>query len=92
MDNNHNAIRFVDRDGKELFKIPDGASIRVVYPPGDGRGIVTLPCEYIGEHHAKIGKNVYHIDQGHQSQLFVEHLKLFHYCNFEATSLVPRPI
>ena len=63
MDTNHKAIRFVDRDGVELFKIPDGATIRVTYPPGDGRGVITAPCKYEGEHHAKIGGTIYHIDE-----------------------------
>jgi hypothetical protein len=48
----------------ELFKIPDGAKIRVVYPPGDGRGIVTRACKYMGDHHFQtVGGDTYHIDQ-----------------------------
>jgi hypothetical protein len=56
-------IRFVNRDGVELFKIPDGGSIQIIYPPGDGRGIVIRACKYEGDHHTRIGGNLYHIDQ-----------------------------
>ena len=63
MDSNNRAIRFVNNEGVELFKIPDGASIRVIYPPGDGRGIKTAVCKYEGETHVKVGDNLYHIDE-----------------------------
>ena len=56
-------IRFIDSDYRELFKIPDGESIRVIYPPIDGCGVNERPCEFIDEHHTKIGGNVYHICQ-----------------------------
>ena len=66
MEVNHKAIRFVDRDGAELFKIPDGGSIRITYPPGDGRGIITRACKYMGDHHFQTlgsGGDTYHISQ-----------------------------
>jgi hypothetical protein len=56
-------IRFVDSEHRELFKIPDGANIRVVYPPGDGRGIITAPCRYIDDHHLLVNNTSYHIDE-----------------------------
>ena len=54
-------IRFIDSDYKELFRIPEGGSITVTYPPGDGREPATRTCEFLDEMHTKIGGNVYHI-------------------------------
>lgn len=54
-------IRFIDSDYRELFQIPDGASITITYPPGDGRGTLTRPCQYIDEAHVRVGNNDYHI-------------------------------
>lgn len=55
------AIRFIDSDYRELFRIPDGGSIKITYPPGDGRGTLTRACEYMDEAHTRIGGNVFHI-------------------------------
>ena len=44
-------IRFIDSDYKELFRIPDGGSIRIVYPPGDGRETATRQCKFLDETH-----------------------------------------
>jgi hypothetical protein len=54
-------IRFIDSDYRELFQIPDGASITITYPPDDGRGTLTCPCRYIDEAHVRVGNNDYHI-------------------------------
>jgi hypothetical protein len=56
-------INFVDSEHRELFKIPDGANIRIIYPPGDGRGIITAPCRYIDNHHLLVNNTSYHIDE-----------------------------
>lgn len=56
-------IQFIDTDYRELFRIPDGGNIRVIYPPGDDRGIQTRSCEFIDPTHASIGGNVYHIHE-----------------------------
>ena len=39
-------IRFIDSDYKELFQIPDGESIRITYPPGDGREPEERSCKF----------------------------------------------
>jgi hypothetical protein len=44
-------IRFIDSGHRELFQIPDGGSIRIVYPPGDGRGIVERICKHLDDYH-----------------------------------------
>ncbi len=54
-------IRFIDSKYNELFCIPDGAGIRVTYPPGDGRGTVMRACKFLDEHHTRIGNDDYHI-------------------------------
>ena len=54
-------IRFVDSEYRELFQIPDGASITITYPSGDDRGTLTRPCQYIDEAHVRVGSNDYHI-------------------------------
>lgn len=54
-------IRFIDSDYRELFQIPDGASITIAYPPGDSRGTLIRPCRYIDEAHVRVGNNDYHI-------------------------------
>jgi|GEM_PF-293808 len=57
-------IRFIDSDYKELFQLPDGDSIRITYPPGDGREPVERSCNFQGEHHFNLEKNgTYHICQ-----------------------------
>ena len=59
----YNTIRFVDGFGQELFRIPDGGSIRIIYPDDIGRGSATSVCTYIDETHVEIGGTVYHIGQ-----------------------------
>ena len=55
-------IQFIDSEYRELFKIPDGESIRITYPPDDGREPVERSCKFEGTHHINIEKNgVYHI-------------------------------
>lgn len=54
-------IRFIDSKYRELFQIPDGASITITYPPGDDRWTLTRPCRYIDEAHVRVGSNDYHI-------------------------------
>ncbi|MGI6498982.1 MAG: hypothetical protein ACOX0U_09330 [Oscillospiraceae bacterium] len=61
MDSDKKTIQFIDSQYRELFRIPDGESIRVTYPPEDGRGIVTRPCKAIGEMHVRVGNSDYHI-------------------------------
>jgi hypothetical protein len=54
-----NTIQFIDSSYNELFRIPDGGSIKITYPPEDGRGTVTRKCEYLDETHFKIDGNGY---------------------------------
>jgi hypothetical protein len=64
VNDNFNMIQFIDSDYRELFKIPDGGSIRIVYPPDDGRGIITRECKYHDSHHFSVkGGDIYHIAQ-----------------------------
>lgn len=66
MSENIKLIRFIDSDYKELFKIPDGESIKITYPPGDDRGTITRQCKFLDEYHIELGgngsyRNTYHI-------------------------------
>jgi hypothetical protein len=54
-------IRFIDSDYRDLFHIPDGGSIKITYPPEDGRGTVVRQCKHLDEMHTEIGGNCYHI-------------------------------
>ena len=56
-------IQFIDSDYRELFRIPDGGSINIIYPPGDGRGTITRKCEFMDECHTRIGGDDYHIHE-----------------------------
>ena len=57
-------IQFIDSEYRELFKIPDGASIRITYPPGDWRGTAVRECRHLDSHHFSIkGGDTYHIAQ-----------------------------
>ena len=60
---NNKTIQFVDSFHRELFRIPDGASIRITYPPEDGRASVVQSCKFLDEFHFQIGSNVYHIHE-----------------------------
>jgi hypothetical protein len=54
-------IQFIDSDYNELFRIPDGGNIKIIYPPGDDRGTVTRQCVFFDETHTRVGNNDYHI-------------------------------
>ena len=56
-------IRFIDSECRTLFHITDGGSIRITYPPDDGREPVTHVCKYRDETHTQIGNGMYNIRQ-----------------------------
>lgn len=61
---NSKIIRFIASDYKELFQIPDGDSIKVIFPPDDIRGFAVRECRYIDEYHFEIkgnGSDFYHV-------------------------------
>lgn len=63
---NNKTIRFIDSKYRELFQIPDGGSIKVTYPIGDGREPVIRACKFLDEYHFETlgrGGEVYHICQ-----------------------------
>ena len=51
------SIRFINSRYQDLFQIPDGGTIRVVFPD---RTFVQK-CRYIDDYHTKIGSTVFHI-------------------------------
>ena len=54
-------IRFIDSHYKELFRIPDGGQIRIIYPDGE---TLTKGCRYIDNYHVEVGTgscNLFHI-------------------------------
>ena len=53
-------IRFIDSHYKDLFRLPDGGSIRITFSDGES---AVRKCSYIDEYHTLIGKNVFHICQ-----------------------------
>lgn len=53
-------IRFIDSHYKDLFRLPDGGSIRITFSDGES---VVRKCSYIDEYHTLIGNNVFHICQ-----------------------------
>jgi hypothetical protein len=57
----HKSVQFIDSDYRELFRIPDGGSIRITYPPDDGREPKTRACKYIDPYHIRVGSEDYHI-------------------------------
>ena len=59
--NEPKTIRFIDSNYHELFRIPDGASIRICYPDDDPRRMKNFVCRYIDDYHVKVGSSVYHI-------------------------------
>ena len=66
MDSKNKTIRFIDSEYRELFCIPDGGSIKVTYPPGDGRAPITRACKFQDEVHFRTlgsGGDSYHINQ-----------------------------
>jgi len=66
MSENSKTIQFIDSNYRELFRIPDGGSITITYPPGDGREPVTRACKYWDDYHFETlgrGGDSYHIAQ-----------------------------
>ena len=53
------SIRFIDSRYNELFRIPDGGTIRVDYPDYH----YTAKCQYLDDYHTQVGNRVYHICQ-----------------------------
>lgn len=53
-------IRFIDSHYKDLFRLPDGGSIRITFADGDS---AVRKCTYIDEYHTQVGNNVFHICQ-----------------------------
>lgn len=51
-------IRFIDPHYKELFRIPDGDSIRITYADGERENKVS---RYIDDYHLEVGSWTYHI-------------------------------
>jgi len=54
MDTNNKTIQFIDSDYRELFRIPDGGSVKITFPPGDLRGFAVRECKYIDDYHFNI--------------------------------------
>ena len=66
MDEKNKTIQFIDSEYRELFRIPDGGSIKVIFPPDDIRRFVVRECKYIDPYHFEIkgnGSDIYHICQ-----------------------------
>ena len=57
IENKERNIRFINSRYQDLFQIPDGGTIRVVFPD---RTFVQK-CRYIDDYHTKIGSTVFHI-------------------------------
>ena len=55
-----NGIRFVSPANRELFRIKDGDSIRILYPDGKYRDCI---CRYIDPYHFETDNTVWHIFQ-----------------------------
>ena len=51
-------IPFTDVRYQNLFRIPDGERVRIIYP-GGAQAVET--CRYIDEYHLEIGRSIYHI-------------------------------
>lgn len=58
LQNAQKGIRFIDPHYKELFRVPDGAKIRIRHKDGSSSERV---CRYIDDYHAEIGNSLYHI-------------------------------
>ena len=62
MENARRGIRFIDPHYQELFRIPDGDSIRINFPDGEK---LTHKVRYIDDYHVEIGEtfngHIYHI-------------------------------
>ena len=51
-------IRFITPSYKELFRIPDGDSVRIQFSDGTAHD---RACRYIDDTHVEVGRNFYHI-------------------------------
>ena len=51
-------IRFINPNYKELFRIPDGDRVRLLYSDGEN---ADRSCRYIDDYHVEVGDNLYHI-------------------------------
>lgn len=51
-------IRFITPNYKDIFRIPDGDKIRIIYGNGE---TTDRTCRYIDETHLEVGTNLYHI-------------------------------
>lgn len=58
MKNAERGIRFITPDYKELFRIPDGDSIRITHSDGNQ---IDRVCRYIDDCHLEVGNGLYHI-------------------------------
>ena len=75
MDASNKTIQFVDSSYNELFRIPDGASIRVTYPPDDVRDFAERECKYIDDHHFALGINGSFFDTTYHICEFAEQME-----------------
>ena len=48
------SIQFIDSDFRELFRIPDGGSIKITFAPDDLRDFAVRECKYVDKHHFDI--------------------------------------
>ena len=51
-------IRFINSHYKQLFRIPDGDKVRILFSDGDRRD---RTARYIDDYHVEVGDNLYHI-------------------------------
>ena len=51
-------IRFIEPNYRELFRIPDGDKVRILYSDGDK---VDRICRYIDDYHVEVGDYLFHI-------------------------------
>ena len=58
MENARSDIRFIDSHYKDLFRLPDGDSVRITLASGEK---ADRPCRYIDQTHVEVGSNLYHI-------------------------------
>ena len=58
MKNAERGIRFITPNYKELFRIPDGDSIRITHSDGNQ---IDRVCRYIDDCHLEVGNGLYHI-------------------------------
>ena len=51
-------IRFIDPSYKELFRVPDGDTVRITTSTDE---ILDRTCRYIDDYHVEVGQHLYHI-------------------------------